>query len=64
MMKLTNGQIKKGNMEKGELQGTWEFYFPADEEGPGYWCKQDYVNDLEVSEEYDIRYDDGFYKSI
>ena len=32
-------------MEDSLRHGTWEFYFPANNDNPGYWFKIDYDND-------------------
>ena len=40
-------------MEDSLRHGTWELYFPAKDDLPGYWCKLDYDNDKEVGDYYD-----------
>ena len=50
-------------MKKGKRQGSWEFYFPADNRDHAFWYKQDYNNDTQVGKQSDKIYDDGFYKA-
>ena len=56
--KFKGGKILKGHMENGSRHGIWEGYFPAQNESPGYWIKQNYQNGKKVGDRYDIRYDD------
>ena len=56
--KYADGQIEKGHMENDKKVGTWEIYYPAEITGTtGFWCKQDFENDENVTDLYEYSYD-------
>ena len=52
------GFIEKGEMKDNQRHGSWDFYFPESDEGPGYWFKHAYENGRKVGL-HKFRWPDG-----
>ena len=42
MTKYANGKIEKGQMKNNNRHGTWDIYYPIEQNNSGEWSKQAY----------------------